>query len=220
MTISVCNEKGGCGKTTIAVNLAVKLGVLKDDVILIDADPQMSINVFNEIRSRKELPLIFNCVSKFGAGLAREINSLKSKYDTIVIDTGGRDSEEMRQALVVSDLVIIPVSPSDLDIAVLNKMIKLFDLSKALNPQAKALIVISRASPNPFLTQKIKDLQEYIKDKNLNDIFLLNAVLFEREAHKNAITNGKGIVEFQNSNEKACKDFDNFFEEVVKYGNK
>ena len=44
MIISVCNEKGGSGKTTIALNIAVKLGLLKEDTLLIDADPQMHIS--------------------------------------------------------------------------------------------------------------------------------------------------------------------------------
>ena len=51
MIISVCNEKGGSGKTTIALNIAVKLGLLKEDTLLIDADPQRSIEVFTNIRA-------------------------------------------------------------------------------------------------------------------------------------------------------------------------
>ena len=53
MIISVCNEKGGSGKTTIALNIAVKLGLLKEDTLLIDADPQRSIEVFTNIRANE-----------------------------------------------------------------------------------------------------------------------------------------------------------------------
>ena len=55
MVISVCNEKGGSGKTTIALNLAVKLGLLKEDTLLIDADPQRSIEVFTNIRANENI---------------------------------------------------------------------------------------------------------------------------------------------------------------------
>ena len=219
MVISVCNEKGGSGKTTIALNLAVKLGLLKEDTLLIDADPQRSIEVFTNIRANENIDLIFNTVSKFGSSLGKEVKSLQNKYSSIIIDTGGRDSEEMRQALAISDLVIIPTLPSDLDIAVLNKMINLFNQAKAFNPNAKALITISKASPNPFLTKKIEDLKQYIKDKNLEDIKLCESVIFEREAYKNSFSNGLGILEFLDEKSKAYQDFNSFFDELVEYVN-
>ncbi len=209
MIISVCNEKGGSGKTTIALNIAVKLGLLKEDTLLIDADPQRSIEVFTNIRANENIDLIFNTVSKFGSSLGKEVKSLQNKYSSIVIDTGGRDSEEMRQALAISDL----------DIAVLNKMINLFNQAKAFNPNAKALITISKASPNPFLTKKIEDLKQYIKDKDLEDIKLCESVIFEREAYKNSFSNGLGILEFLDEKSKAYQDFNNFFDELVEYVN-
>ena len=220
MVISICNEKGGSGKTNIAINLAAKLGSIGDDTLLVDADPQRSVEVFLDIRTKEKIPLKFNSVSKFGTSLSREIKSLEERYDTVVIDTGGRDSNEMRQALTISDLVIIPTMPSDLDIAVLNKMIDLYNQSKAFNPDSRALIVISKASPNPFLEKKIQALREYIKDKDLQNLTLMDSILYEREAYRNAFTNGKGVVEFCQEYENAYKDFNNFFEELVNYANK
>ncbi|MDN5071415.1 AAA family ATPase [Aliarcobacter butzleri] len=219
MVMAICNEKGGSGKTTTAVNLAVKLGSIGEDTLLIDADPQRSIEVFTNIRDRENIELTFNTVAKFGSSLAKEVQSLKSKYDAIVIDTGGRDSEEMRQALAISDLVIIPTLPSDLDIAVLNKMINLFNQAKAFNPNAKALVTISKASPNPFLAKKIEALRQYIQDKKLEDIKLADTIIYEREAYKNSFSRGKGVLEHLKENEAAYKDFNNFFDELVKYAN-
>ena len=111
------------------------------------------------------------------------------------------------------------VLPSDLDIAVLNKMINLFNQAKVFNPNAKALITISKASPNPFLTKKIEDLKQYIKDKDLEDIKLCESVIFEREAYKNSFSNGLGILEFLDEKSKAYQDFNNFFDELVEYVN-
>ena len=200
MVIAVCNEKGGSGKTNIAINLAIKLGLMKDDTLLVDADPQRSIDVFTDIRADANLPLLFNAVSKLGSSMLKEIQSLKQKYDSVVIDTGGRDSQEMRQALAVCNIAIIPVIPSDLD-------------------NSKALIVISKASPNPFLAKKVEALREYISEKKLEDIFLANSIIYEREAYRNAFSAGMGVSEYCKDNENAKLDFESFFNELVNFAN-
>jgi parA len=219
MVIAICNEKGGSGKTNIAINLALKLALAGDDTLLVDADPQRSIDVFTDIRTDSSLPLIFSSVSKLGSSMLKEIQILKQKYDSVVIDTGGRDSSEMRQVLAVCDIAIIPVIPSDLDIAVLNKMILVFNQAKIYNPTAKALIVISKASPNPFLAKKVDALRKYIGDKNLDDIFLASSIIFEREAYRNALSSGMGVVEYCKNGENAKLDFEGFFDELVKFAN-
>lgn len=215
MIIAVVNEKGGSGKTTLSVNLACKLAQEGDDVLLIDADPQRSSEAFINIRTNADLPLLFNSVTKLGDGLAREVKSLASKYDSIVIDTGGRDSKEMRQALAIANLIIIPSVPSQYDVVVLDKMISLYDEVSVINPESKALIVIDKASPNPFLEKKINDLCEYINEKNLQNLHLMKAVIHEREAFKNATSAGMGITEFCKSGDKAFDDFVSFYNELL-----
>lgn len=219
MVVTVANEKGGSGKSNIAINLAVKLFSLGEDIILIDSDPQNSIRVFNDIRASKEVPLGFNCVSVFGDSLATQVELLQGKYETLIIDTAGRDCDEMREALSVSDILIIPTQPSDLDIAVLNKMIKLFKQYKQFKRDLKAFVVISKASPNPALQDKIKDLQSYIKDKNIDDLRLCKSVLYERELYRNAFSNGMGVVEYGKKSDNALKDFEGFFKELVAFSN-
>lgn len=151
MIISILNEKGGSGKTTLATNLAFKFSNEKLDILLVDADPQRSIETFMDFRVNNGFDLPFSSISKVGDSLSKEIKNFVSKYDSIIIDTGGRDSNEMRQALLISDLVIIPTIPSGYDQAVLNKMINLIKEVTIINENLKVLIVISKASPNPFL---------------------------------------------------------------------
>lgn len=219
MVVTVANEKGGSGKSNIAINLAVKLFSLGEDILLIDSDPQNSIRVFNDIRASKEVPLGFNCVNVFGDSLATQVELLQGKYETLIIDTAGRDCDEMREALSVSDILIIPTQPSDLDIAVLNKMIKLFKQYKQFKRDLKAFVVISKASPNPALQDKITALQSYIKDKNIDDLRLCKSVLYERELYRNAFSNGMGVVEYGKKSDNALKDFEGFFKELVAFSN-
>lgn len=91
----------------------------------------------------------------------------------------------MRSAIIASDLVIVPTSPtSDIDAAVVDKMIKLFDESKEFNKKSKALITLSRATPNVFLGKKIDLFKAYLSGllRNQHGIYLLKSVLHEREA--------------------------------------
>ncbi|WP_270981493.1 hypothetical protein [Campylobacter helveticus] len=129
----------------------------------------------------------------------------------------------MRIAMSRADLLIIPTIPSQYDVVVMDRMLDVFDLAKESNEKLTALILFNRISPNPLLAKDLEDLREYvarsIKEKNLSDLIVLNSLIYERRAYKKSVEDGKTLNEFaQNDNDKAIKDFELFFEEVVKIG--
>ncbi|OCR02990.1 chromosome partitioning protein ParA [Helicobacter pullorum] len=209
MILSICNEKGGSGKSTLACNLAI-LRSNDKKILLIDSDPQKSIITFLSIRSEEGIKRDFDCVYKVGENLKSILNESKKKYNDIIVDTGGRDSKEMRIAIALSDIVLIPTIASQFDISTLDKMIDIIKMAKEVNPKLKCYIVINRASTNPFLKGKIEALQEYIQNFQEDYIQLLEIILYEREAYKIATQMGLGVTEMPKGRaDKASLEIEN-----------
>ncbi|EAI3887314.1 MULTISPECIES: AAA family ATPase [Campylobacter] len=220
MIISIINEKGGSGKTTLAVNLAARLAEDGDNTLLIDADPQRSTEVFSDMRSQSGLIPLFSNVSKTGISLGDEIKRMRNNFDSIIIDTGGRDSKEMRKAILSSDIIIIPTIPSQYDVNVLDHMLDIYSEVKDLNPNLIALVLVNRVSPNPFLVKELENLKDYIKDakneKQLTNVEMFDSVIYERQAYRKAVIDGKSLKEFCKEDDKALTDFEEFYQELLK----
>ena len=114
MLITVANLKGGVGKTTTSVMLA--LGFAKHGrTLLIDADPKQS-SALEWAGLAENWPLNCSVVAISGKGLAQRASSLIGDYEHVIIDCGAKSSLETRQALMVTDQLIVPASPRALDI--------------------------------------------------------------------------------------------------------
>src|SRR5215210_3810571 len=116
MILTVGNIKGGVGKTTLAVNIAIARSLEGRDVLLIDVDSQRSALDFTNLRTEQLGKPGYTAVALDGADMRAQVRQLAPKYDDIVIDAGGRDSGSLRAALLVSDVVLIPVLPRSLDL--------------------------------------------------------------------------------------------------------
>ena len=122
MIVLVGGEKGGVGKTTLAVNLAAMRARAGHDVLLVDADKQASANLWASIRDQEKVDPPVRCVQKRGKGLAADVRDLATRYEDIVIDAGGQDSVELRAAMTIADLAIFPIQPSLFDAATLETL--------------------------------------------------------------------------------------------------
>ncbi len=193
MLLLVANEKGGVGKTTIAINIAVMCAMAGKNTILVDTDKQESASDWSDVRNERNVGARLTCVSKRGK-LGHDLVSLKSNYDIVIVDAGGRDSIEMRQAMAVCDTAIIPIKPAQLDVWSLSKMAQLIaDVMERTDSPVNAFALINGASPNPAVreTQEAKEaVQDYV-----NVFPMLESVITERISFRKASRDGLGVVE-------------------------
>lgn len=192
MIVLVGGEKGGTGKSTLAVNLCAWLAGAGRDVLLLDADRQStSSNWAAERQQRADCPPV-HCVQRYG-NLFHAVQDLRTRYQDIVIDAGGRDSEELRSAMVLADKLYSPAKASQSDLWTIDHLAKLVELAHGFNPRLEARILISMAPTNPRINEE-RDAAEMLSE--FSDRLRLSGCLTrERKAYRDAMREGKGVTE-------------------------
>ena len=200
MVILIGGEKGGTGKSTIATNLAACLVGRSEDVVLLDADSQATATRWVQRRnsSHPELPKV-HCIQKTG-NIIETIRDLATRYQQVIIDAGGRDSEELRSAMVVAQKFYTPLKASQPDLETALTINKLVKLARGLNPNLKAYAVISMAPTHPAITEA-QEANELLME--LSTIELSVAFIRERKVFRDAMVEGKGVIECNNRKAKA-----------------
>lgn len=146
MIISIGGTKGGTGKTTLAINLAIMRSLTGREVLLVDADEQGSSAKFTSLRnSERHGGAGYACIRLLEAEVADQVPELREKYDDIIIDAGGRDTDSHKYALGVSDIAILPFRPSSFDVWELANASKIVHLVRPANRRLQAYAILNQA---------------------------------------------------------------------------
>src|SRR5580704_19188839 len=135
MTVALLNQKGGVGKTMLALHLAGEWAREGKRALLIDADPQGSALDWSEQRAKEGVPRLFGVVGLARDTLHREAPELARGVDHVVIDGPPRVAGLMRSALLAADLVLIPAQPSPFDGWASGEILKLVDEARIFSPR-------------------------------------------------------------------------------------
>lgn len=200
---TIANRKGGVGKTTIATNLAVEFS-RRGKVLLVDGDEQKSAYKWNKYRQDK-LQSIFVLDN-----LIDTLEPLNNEYDFIVIDVAGRDSQIFREALLISDKLIIPTQASLIDLEVLEYVSEKVAQAHENNSDLKSLVVINKA-PTNYRNAETGQAQAFIGQ--FDNLMLLNTIIHDRKAFRDAFVESLSVSEM--SDPKASDELQQFLSEIL-----
>ncbi|WP_298044706.1 AAA family ATPase [uncultured Citricoccus sp.] len=199
MILLIGSQKGGVGKSTVAINLAVEYARQGRDVCLVDADAQRSAARWHADREEQGHQPAVACVEKFGT-IHQTLTDLATRYDIVIVDVAGKDSREMRTGMLAADTLVVVVRPSQLDLDTLGHMSEVIEQAKDLNPGLTVRGLIAQAPSNPAISERT-DAREYLAD--YPTIKPLETVLYERKAYRDVVGEGLGVVEWSNPKAKA-----------------
>ncbi len=211
MIVLIGGEKGGPGKTTLATNIAAIRTNEIGDVLLVDTDKQPTSSYWCSLREDKGITPRVSSIQKYDKAVRTEIMELRKKFADIVIDAGGRDSPELRGALLVCDKAVFPLRPSQFDLWTLGRLNSLVEIAKEINENLKAYVVINQSSPNPAV-KEAEEMKGFLSE--FENIKLLQSVICERISFRRAALNGMAVTEYKPEDFKATEEIMGLYKEI------
>lgn len=212
MIITVGNTKGGVGKTTLAVQIAIARALSGREVWLIDGDRQGTAAA--AIAARADIgrqPGIACAQYADGPQLRSQVQQQRSKWQDIIIDAGGRDSTALRAALILSDVLLVPFAPRSYDVWALDDMAGLVDEARSVRDGLRCYAVLNQADPGEHSTDNA-DAAAAVAEVPQFDY--LPTPIRRRKAFSNAGGAGLAVGELAPKDHKAIAEIDRLLESL------
>lgn len=207
MIIVIGSQKGGVGKSTLTVNVGGYLLKKGHSVMIVDADDQQSVMKWYNDRdeSRQRLPVV-----SASGNIKNTLYELNKHYDYVIADTAGRDSQELRSALLAAEIFITPIRPSQMDLDTMSHISNVFNTALDYNETAKGYVLLNMCPTNIFVDeahQAAELLNEY------PSLTLISSRVCDRKIYRD--TWGDSVTVQESENEKAKAEIQNLVEEVI-----
>lgn len=187
--IVLLSQKGGSGKTTLTVHLAVAAQSSGEDVVIVDIDPQASATAWSDLRG--ELSPEVTTVSP--SSLTNVLKASQSVGKTLaIIDTAPHSAPGAVQAALVGDLILIPCRPTAFDLAAIGAAVNIVKAS-----QKKAAFILNACHQR---SPEVKEAREALLSYGFP---VIPIEIGDRRAYARAVASGKAVTEFEKSGKAA-----------------
>ncbi|MEJ2180152.1 MAG: ParA family partition ATPase [Gammaproteobacteria bacterium] len=205
--IAVVGNKGGAGKTTLSINIASGMH-RRFSTVLLDADPQRSSFQWREIAERDDIVEVIDAVED----VVETVRHYRDRYDCVVIDCPPSvQSAQARQALTCSDVAVIPVLPSPLDLWATVHVEQELEWARSVNPGIKGLVVVNQLESRTLLSKLIREALAEI------ELPVAKTAITRRMAFRNAMLQGCSVLDAGAVAYDAAEDINQLVDEVMDY---
>ena len=204
MIISFVNQKGGVGKTTTAINLASSLIRKNHNLVLIDADPQGSATAWHSIEDNQA----FEIIDHPGELTQSDIKMIETAYDYVIIDAPPAVDDKVETILKASDLAILPVTPSSLDLWSCKETLDTMAAKSEAFLSGKVRLLINRKIPGTRVGREVRQALDKF------DTPVFETELCQRVAYIDAMQYGVSVMQFAPGS-KAAGEIEQWSQEVI-----
>lgn len=200
MIVTLGSHKGGCSKSTLTVNVAAELARQGRRVLVVDADPNTSASRWIAYREQHspDRPHVTGIQRR--GDLQRTLREFRQGWDVVLVDTGGFDSQELRSAGIVSDLLVAPVRPSSMDTDTLPRFVEVLAGMETFNPELVVRGLFTQ-TPTNDRDRALDEGKAVLAD--YPEIPLFDTTMRLRSAYTAVNPLGRGVVEWSDSKAKA-----------------
>jgi chromosome partitioning protein len=210
MILALLNQKGGVGKTTLAIHLATSLSKMGRRVLLVDADQQGSALDWSASRDGQAK---FSVIGMPKPILHKELPKLVKNYDDVVIDGPPRVYDVARSALLASDIVLIPVQPSPYDVWAAKEIVDLIAEVKVFKENLKSAFMINRKIVNTAIG---RDVAEALSEYHLP---VLESHICQRVSFAESAARGLTVLEIEPTS-LASQEIESLTTEIMEFAGK
>lgn len=212
MIIAIAGQKGGVGKSTLAICLAAEAGERGRRALLVDADPQGTVRTWGELatESAEKTATWMPTIVAMGETMHRpdQLPRIAESFDLVFVDCPPRHGGVQRSALMVADAVLLPCGPSAADAWALASSLELVSEARTIRSELLAAIVINKRKPRTSLGA---DARGMLSEGGLP---VLMTELGDRIAYQEALAAGLGVTRYA-AKDAAAKELRNLFDEVM-----
>lgn len=217
MLIAFAGLKGGTGKSTLAVNMAVWYGLRKQNVLLYDGDPQRTTTHFIEFRldqeGRTSDTLGFQLSHLKKVSLSKHVQTAPDL--NYIVDVGGRDTTVQREAMTLADVLVVPLALSGFDVWPLQELLELIEQAREYNPKLKLFLVANRCDYRGTNTAAYREVEQALAEMGLR----FQGLVTDRVVYSRTTAQGYGVFDddlpTNLRDEKAKAELGRLFDDIL-----